>query len=447
MKSKRRTRERPTLVVKGPKQVGETRMSNMRWGWVEPSIWTERMLTALEKGVKGGKWFSLVDKVYSGKNLRASWKKVRENKGAAGVDKQSVELFRRREDRYLRELECELRERCYKAKPVKRVWISKPGSKEKRPLGIPVIKDRIVQTAIRNVMEPIFEKEFAEQSYGFRPGRGCKDALRQVDGLLKNGNIWVVDLDIRSYFDSIPKTRLMKEVQEHISDGELLRLLDGYLNQRVMEGLREWETEKGTPQGAVISPLLANIYLNKIDQEMSIKGYEMVRYADDCVVLCREKEEAENALEMLRAMLSGRELELHPEKTRIVDAAKQPGFDFLGYHFERGKRWPRKKSMDKLKATIRKKTRRTSGSSMKCIVKDINQSVCGWFEYFKHSDKTTFGVLDSWIRMRLRSILRKRHGRKGRGRGADHQRWPNAYFASLGLFTLSTAHALVCQSR
>jgi RNA-directed DNA polymerase len=438
--------EIPAEVEEKPKQAGEVQTLE-RWRWTEPSVWTERMLTALEKGVKGGKWFSLVDKVYSSENLRASWDKVRNNGGAAGVDRQGIEAYEKEAEKNLVELEKVLREGSYKAKPVKRVWIPKIGSKEKRPLGIPVVTDRIVQTALRNVLEPIFEKTFGEQSYGFRPGRGCKDALRRVEELLKGGNQWVVDADIKSYFDSIPHDKLMKEVEEQIADGRVLEMIEGYLKQGIMDGLKEWEAEKGTPQGAVISPILANIYLNKLDHEMARKGYEMVRYADDSVILCKTEEEARRALEEMREVLEAKGLTLHPEKTRIVDATQKGGFDFLGYHFERGMRWPRKKSMDKIKETIRQKTRRNSGKSMRCIIDEINKSLIGWFVYFKQSHKTTFPRLDSWIRMRLRSILRKRRGGKGRGRGADHQRWPNAYFANLGLFTVTTAHALACQSR
>lgn len=428
------------------KQAGETRLRE-KWTWVEPSIWTDRMLTALEEGVKGGKWFSLMDKVYSDKNLTAAWEKVKANKGAAGVDHQSIEAFQANKEKYLEELEKRLREDTYAAKPVKRQWIPKPGSKEKRPLGIPAVKDRIVQTASRNILEPIFEKTFAEQSYGFRPGRGCKDALRRVDMLLRAGRTWVVDADIRSYFDDIPHDKLMEDVKEQVADGRVLKLIEGYLKQGVMDGLDLWEPDKGTPQGAVISPLLANIYLNKIDHAMSSLGYEMVRYADDFVVLCFTEEEAKNALAEVKARIDGRGLTLNPEKTRIVDASIRGGFDFLGYHFERNTRWPRKKSMDKLKDTIRQKTKRTSGHSMAFIIDDINRSLRGWFEYFRHSEKPTFLRLDRWIRVRLRSILRKRHGRKGRGRGFDHLRWPNTYFADLGLFTLTTAYESARRSR
>lgn len=437
---------KPAAVVEVPKQAGEAQTRD-KWKWVEPSVWTERMLTALKEGVKGGKWFSLMDKVYSDRNLESAWEKVKANKGSAGVDRQSTSAFQANKGKYLEELRDSLREGRYEAKPVKRVWIPKEGSKERRPLGIPAVKDRIVQTAIRNVIEPIFEKTFAEHSYGFRPRRGCKDALREVEAMLKAGKTWVVDAAIKSYFDSIPHDKLMEEVKEQVADGRILELINGYLKQGIMDGLELWEPDKGTPQGAVISPLLANIYLNKLDHEMEKMGYEMVRYADDFVILCSTEEEAKNALESVQAKIEERGLTLHHGKTQIVDAKGKGGFDFLGYHFERDTRWPRKKSMDKLKDTIRNKTKRTSGKSFRIIIEDVNRSLRGWYEYFRHSDKKTFRFIDGWIRMRLRSILRKRERRKGIGRGYDHMKWPNAYFAGLGLFTLTTAHESVCQSR
>ena len=216
----------PTTVVEISKQVGDTQILD-KWKWVEPLVWTERMLTALEEGVKGGKWFALMDKVYSVKNLKAAWEKVKANKGTAGIDRQSIEAFQANEGKYLEELQESLRGNRYEAKPVKRVWIPKLGSKEKRPLGIPVVKDRIVQTALRNVLEPIFEKSFAEHSYGFRPGRGCKDALRRVETLLKAGKTWVVDADIKSYFDTIAHEILMQDIKEQVADGRVLGLIEG----------------------------------------------------------------------------------------------------------------------------------------------------------------------------------------------------------------------------
>jgi RNA-directed DNA polymerase len=317
-----------------------------------------------------------------------------------------------------------------------------------RPLGIPVVKDRVVQGALRNVMEPIFERLFVEHSYGFRPGRSCMDALRRVDELLKAGYTWVVDADIRSYFDTIDHTILMAEVEKEVADGKVLALLRSYLNQKVMDGAKSWKPAAGTPQGAVISPLLANIYLHPVDVALQRAGYEMVRYADDLVILCKSEGEALKALKLLRAELGARKLELHPEKTRIVDATQPGGFEFLGYRFERGRRWPRRKSIKAFRDKIRAKTKRTNGKSLLSIIQEINPIVRGWFYYFKHAYKTTFSSMDGWVRMRLRSILRKRtKKRRGRGRGKDHQCWPNAYFRDLGLFTMQAAHASLCQSR
>lgn len=426
-----------------PKQARET---HDRWSWVEHSIWTESMLTALDEGVKGGKWYSLMDKVYSRKSLAKAWSKVRRNKGSSGVDKQSINMFEHQAGENLDVLSDELKSGSYTPKPIKRTYIPKLGSKERRPLGIPTVKDRIVQTSLRNVMEPIFERKFLEHSYGFRPQRSCKDALRRVQQLLNEGYTWVVDADIEKYFDTIGHDILMEEVEKEISDGRVIDLISSYLNQSIMEGLRNWEPERGTPQGAVISPLLANIYLHPMDEAMEAKGYKMIRYADDLVILCKTQSEANKALQYLKELLRRRKLYLNVEKTHIVDATQRGGFDFLGYHFERGYRWPRKKSIKKLRDSIREKTRRTNGNSMECIIKQINPILRGWFNYFKHSHKYTFTDVDGWVRMRLRSILRKRRGGKGRGRGRDHQRWPNAYFRELGLFTMKEAHKFLCQS-
>lgn len=413
---------------------------------MERAVWTERMLAALETGVKGGKWFSLMDKVYGLKNLVAAWEQVRSRHGAGGVDGQTIHHFETRQEIELARLAQELVDGTYAAKPVKRVMIPKPGSPARRPLGIPAVRDRVVQTALRNVLEPIFELRFAPTSFGFRPGLGCKDALRRVDGLLDAGRAWVVDADIRSYFDTIPHEHLMAEVEKEIADGRVLSLLRAYLEAGVTDGLECWTPEEGTPQGAVISPLLANIYLHPVDLSMIDAGYEMVRYADDLVVLCRSEAEARAALAHIRRLLEERGLELHPEKTRIVDATQPGGFDFLGYHFERGYRWPRKKSLGKLKDAIRAKTKRTNGNSLQTIITDLNRTLRGWFEYYKHSHRTTFRPIDAWVRMRLRSILRKRQGKRGRGRGSDHQRWPNDFFQSTGLFSMQERHAALCRS-
>jgi RNA-directed DNA polymerase len=403
------------------------------------------MLTALEQGVKGGVWFSLIDKVYPMANLFASYTKVAANGGAPGVDHVTVEDFTKRLAGNLEKLAAQLRDESYRPQNVRRTNIPKPGTKETRPLGIPTVRDRVVQGAVRQVLEPIFERQFAEHSYGFRPGRGCKDALRRVDRLLKQGFRYVVDVDLKSYFDSIPHDKLLDDVRKHVADRRVLTLIESFLKAGIFDGLREWTPESGAPQGAVLSPLLSNVYLNELDHQMARSGYAMTRYADDLVIQCRTREEAERALSLVQTWTAQAGLTLHPTKTKIVDA-ETDGFDFLGYRFIRHRRYVRPKSLAKFRETIRAKTRRKQGRSLSMLIADVNQTLRGWFEYFKHSYRTTFPYLDGWIRMRLRSILRKRHGGSGRGRGTDHQRWPNAYFAEQGLFSLTTAHALACQS-
>jgi RNA-directed DNA polymerase len=409
-------------------------------GWAEASIWTDRMKSALVNGVKGGKWFSVVDKVLRPTTLEAAWRKVEQNKGTAGVDGESVERFAAGAERYLIELHESLKSGTYRPTPVKRVDIPK-GPGQTRPLGIPSVKDRIVQTALKMAIEPIFETSFREGSYGFRPGRGCKDALREVDRLLKEGYAHVVDADLKSYFDTIPHDRLMARVEEKISDGRVLALIEGYLGQDIMKGMERWTPTAGTPQGAVISPLLANIYLHPLDLLMEQDGLRMVRYADDFVILCRSANEAEEALRRVTAWTQANGLTLHPEKTRIGDARKPGGgFDFLGYRFEGGRRYVRKKSLKAFKDKVRAKTGRTRGASLERIIAELNPMLRGWFGYFKHAVPSEFRLLDGFLRRRLRAILRKQEKRPAFGLcPADHRRWPNAYFASLGLFTLSTA--------
>jgi RNA-directed DNA polymerase len=356
-------------------------------------------------------------------------------------------MFSAQADSALERLSKELRERQYSPMPVKRTWIPKPGTTKQRPLGIPAVRDRIVQGALRNVLEPIFERRFLDTSFGFRPGRGCKGALRRVDDLLHRGFRWVVDADIQSYFDTIPHAPLMREVEKEVGDGSVLELIEGYLKQSVMEGVKEYSPEEGTPQGAVISPLLANIYLHPVDVVMRDAGFEIVRYADDLVVLCETEERARTALLLLHEEITARGLTLHPEKTRIVDVDQPGGFDFLGYHFEQGRKTPRDKSRKKLKDTVRSLTPRVSGHGIDTIIKRLNAVLRGWFQYFKHSHVWTFGSLDGWIRSRLRAILLHFDKRRGTGHGHANRRWPNQFFASRGLYSLAAAHEEACRSR
>lgn len=428
------------------KQGPETR--ERKWAWVEASVWTERMLAALDNGVQGGKWFSLIDKVYRPTTLAAAWERVKANRGAAGVDGQSVGAFAAHAERYLDELARELKEGRYRPQPVKRVEIPK-GPKQTRPLGIPAVKDRIVQTAVKMVIEPIFEAVFLGTSYGFRPGRSAKGALREVDALIKDGYAHVVDADLQSYFDTIPHERLRARVAERISDGRVLELVDQWLGQDVMSGLERWTPVSGTPQGAVLSPLLANCYLHPLDAHMAERGYRMVRYADDFVVLCTTAEQAQAALHEIRTWVEANGLTLNADKTHVGDCRiPGQGFDFLGYRFEAGQRRVRKKSRRKLFDRIRAHTRRTRGDSLTKVIAELNPVLRGWFNYFKHAHPMTFSIVDGFTRRRLRALLRKQQKRPGAGHTrTDHHCWPNAFFAAHGLFTCMQAHAAARRSR
>lgn len=436
---------KPAVVSEGTTQAGEARPRD--WEWVERHVWTECMLEALVKGVRGGVWFSLIDKVQRPSTLAAAWSAVKRNGGSAGSDHQSIEDFEKDLAGEITRLSEALCTGSYRPRPIRRVYIDKPGSKEKRPLGIPCVRDRVVQGALRVVIEPIFENVFVSHSYGFRPGRGCKDALREVEKFLRAGYTHVVDADIKAYFDNIPHEPLMADIGCYIADGRVLDLIGSFLKQDVLEDLTLWTPEKGSPQGAVISPLLANLYLHPVDVAMVAAGYEMIRYADDLVILCRNEAEAHRALDLLGKLTAERGLTLHPDKTRLVDVSiNGEGFDFLGYHFERGTRWPRPKSLKKLRDSIRAKAKRSNGRSLAVIIEDVNRTLRGWFEYFKHSHKPTFSIVDKWVRRRLRSILRKRKGLHGISRGHDHFRWPNGFFRVHGLFSLVEAHRALLQS-
>jgi len=430
------------IKLPGVPKAKQGREVSPRWEWTEEVVWTERMLATLEGGIKGGKWYSLDDKVWKMENLQRAVEKVAAGKSLQKTDGRKCRRYAEQSAQRLPQLQQMLKEGRYEPKAAQRVWIPKLGSKEMRPLGVPPVENRVVEMALRNVLEPIFEQTFAEHSYGFRPGRGAKDALRRVNQLLGEGKCWVVDVDLKGYFDSIPQDKLMAALQEHVSDGAVLELIQRFLKQGVMESGKGWSpTEQGTPQGGVLSPLLANIYLNPLDHLMAKQGRKMSRYADDFIIQCESEAEARQALEEVRQWVEEAGLTLHPTKTRIVNASQAGGFDFLGYHFERGMKWPREKSVAKFKEAIRQKTKRTRAGSMKQIVEESNRTLRGWMNYFKHSIGNIFPALDKWVRGRLRTILRKRHKGKGRARGKDHQTWPNAYFAELGLISLALTRA------
>ena len=404
------------------------------------------MLATLEEHkVRGGKWHSLIDKVYHPANLDSAYREVAANKGAAGIDHITVEDFAANLVGNIDKLERQLRSGDYRPQSIRRVSIPKPGTTETRPLGIPTVRDRVVQAALRHVLEPILERHFARHSYGFRPNRGCKDALRRVDRHAKSGLKYTVDVDLKSYFDTIPHDRLIDELRKYVADNQVIGLVEQFLQAQVFDGLEHWTPTAGAPQGAIISPLLSNLYLNELDHLMATAGFEMTRYADDLVIQCATREEAVLALAKVQEWTTDRGLTLHPVKTKIVHVDVD-GFVFLGYRFIKHRRFPRKKSMMKFRAAIRGKTKRTNGRSLRAIIADVNRTLRGWFEYFKHSWRTVFPTIDGWVRMRLRSILRRRAGRSGRGHGLDHNRYPNAFFATHGLFSLTTAYECECQS-
>ena len=403
------------------------------------------LTTLLENKVKGGKWHALIDKVYASLNLYSAARKVTSKKKAAGVDKQSCDEFAEHLLVETRQLSDEIKAQTYRPSAVLRVYIPKPGKpSETRPLGIPTVRDRVVQRATLDVIEPILDHQFHDRSFGFRHGVGAHDALRIVEQKLQEGYVYVVDADLKGYFDTIPKDRLLALVKEHISDSRLLKLLKLFLDQNILEELREWNPISGVPQGAVLSPVLSNLYLNPLDHQMADIGFEMVRYADDFVVLCRSQSEAEEALRLITAWVEEAGLTLHPTKTKIVDSRNR-SFAFLGYSFRGDRIYPRRESLQKMKTRIHELTKRKRPGSIESIAAELNRVLVGWFGYFRHCRWTIYKDLDAKIRSRLRRLLVKRH-RKNPKRLPRHRRWPNAYFEKAGLYSLREAHFSFAQS-
>jgi group II intron reverse transcriptase/maturase len=383
--------------------------------------------------LKKRKWYSLYDKVYALPNLERAWEKVRQNKGAGGIDRQTIASFERNKEQELWELHRLLREKRYRPHALRRVYIPKANG-EQRPLGIPTIRDRVVQQALLNILEPIFEPLFHDHSYGFRPQRDTHQAIAHVRKAVSEGKEWIVDVDIRKYFDTVNHELLIDAVNEEISDGSVLRLLRMFLESGVMENGVRMATEEGTPQGGVISPLLANIYLNRFDWEMAKAGYDVVRYADDFVVLCASEQEAQRAYEAVRSIIEGKlRLRLHPEKTRIVHH-REGSFDFVGFLVHRRYLWPRIKSLDKFKDRVKFLTRRQQPQNAQEVIRDLNYAVRGFGNYFRVADvKGLFEDLDGWIRMRLRCFMEKK-------KAVKHQNYriSNNVLAAMGLVSLST---------
>lgn len=426
-------------------------------------VWTEAMVKALDNQGTSGKpqaWFSLMDKVHSTRALARGWTRVTRNAGSPGMDGMSTERFARHHEVLLSRLQEELKVGSYRPQLIKRVMIPKADGKE-RLLGIPTVRDRIVQAAVLEVIEPIFEHQFEDHSYGFRAHRGCKDALREVLAGFDAGLWHVVDADLKSYFDTIPHDRLMQRVFASVKDGKVLRLIERFLQQKIVSDLASWTPSLGTPQGAVLSPLLANLYLHPLDQLMRETGCRMIRYADDFIVQCATAEDAARALALIQAWVEGAGLTLHPEKTRLADLSVEAEYiDFLGYRFQRkGRRIERRIKPNKLsalKAKIRELTPRSSGQSMAVILTKLNQTLRGIFEYFKHvtgwqrraQRASDLSRLDERVRFRLRRMLAKRQHRLLSGRSLKaHQAWPNSYFDDLGLFSLQAAQDQILRSR
>lgn len=351
---------------------------------------------------------SVIDKVFNWNNLKSASRKVVQNKGSGGVDGMSVEKWVEQEDRHLSHLRKRLIANTYRSKPVKRSYIDKPGSKKKRPLGVPIVRDRVCQQATHNVLSHVFEEYFHEDSYGFRPGRSTHMAARRVEEIGREGYRYVVDLDIKGFFDHVDHEILMRLVRQVVKDRRVLGLIRGWLVAGVMEeGNVRYQTS-GTPQGGVISPLLSNIYLTPFDNALTEEGCRFVRYADDVVILCRDKEEADRALGFARQCLARLKLELSEEKTKITTF--KAGFDFLGFRFKLGGRGISSKSIKAFYSKVRRATRRHQRDRpVEQIIETLNQTLRGWGNYHKEGRNVgIFTFLDNWVRRRLRSYIYKR---------------------------------------
>ena len=356
---------------------------------------------------------SLIGQVYAPRNLMRAWERVRKNRGAGGVDRVSIGRFEEDHQRYLTVLRQRLADGQYRPRPVRRVEIDKPGSAAKRPLGIPTVVDRVCQQALRQVLEPIFEPAFSEASFGFRPGRSAHAAMRRIWGQLQAGGKWIVDGDIADFFGTISHDRLVALVAERVADSKVLGLIRQILQAGALrDGVYE-SAVAGTPQGGVISPLLSNIYLHVFDEWMERAGFQLTRYADDWLLVCRTRAEAERALASARAVLEGQlGLRVHPEKTRIVHVSQ--GFEFLGYKvgLGRGLRFkqgsiglyaiPRQRSVDRFKDKVRALTRRRIAVPLEELIRDLNPVIRGWGMYYRRANvRRLFNRLNMWIVRRI----------------------------------------------
>jgi RNA-directed DNA polymerase len=365
--------------------------------------------------------------------MRQAFQAVKRNRGAAGVDKVSIKMFDANLEDNLAALMRDLKTGTFRPRPLRRVHIPKgPGTKKLRPLGIPVVRDRVAQEVIRRLLAPIFEPQFHEHSFGFMKGRNCHQAIERVLAFHREGYCVVLDADIQGFFDNLSHRVIMAAVAAEVADGNILRLVEQFLTAGVMEDGVFKPTTIGTPQGGVISPLLANIVLNHLDRQLHAAGYRFVRYADDFVVVCQSHQQAQEALQLVQRVLEGDlGLSLSPEKTKITTYGK--GYDFLGFHLSSRSRRMRDKSVLKFKAKVRELTIRHHNLDSKTIEK-LNRVIRGTANYFAASFSTCrwmFQKLDSWIRMRLRCMKLKRKNYN------DNVKLRVGYFRrKLGLLTL-----------
>jgi RNA-directed DNA polymerase len=395
------------------------------------------------------RFHALWDRIHRRDVLQRAWQQVRENRGAAGVDRITIaQIEESGAEAFLDELEAELKEQRYRPRPARRVYIPKPGRSEQRPLGIPRIKDRVCQTAAKLILEPIFEADFRGCSFGFRPKRSAHDALEQIKREVMRGRRWVIDADIRGFFDALDPKILEQLLCERISDRRVLKLLRSWLQAGVLEGETLLRPEVGSPQGSPISPLLANVYLNALDRAWEDRHGGLgvlVRYCDDLVILCRTKAQAEAAMRELRALLADLRLELADAKTRLVflDNDGEGSFDFLGFHHRMVEsfskpgryflaRWPSAAATQAARQRIRELTaRRLLRLPVEDVVANLNRFLTGWGGYFRRGNSTTqFHKLDRYAVERLGRFVGQRHGFK---RPLAHGRWLVRQQGYLGL--------------